>query len=470
MKKSSIRLYVLILFSFLVTACHTVMATRAEADSALFRVRQSWSGLTHDGATSGPITYTSSDYHPRLLGSGKAPPAVAWVGSTTGGGFHFTIPSRVINSYGSKTCFPFGCNSPLVSSAVFNSHWNARASFVPHFGPTTTETVRFDTTMGNPWPPPWTGSPVTETISFGGNYDHSRSGTIMITPGNNRFGGTLRILAGASQSSFKIRHQISTTRYNQYGAGTFRFATSVPASRLIATAYRFRMTPSGYNRETTGTPYSPGDYYVQKVVYVTSQPAGINSPAMSGPPAWTTGMVAIRAHRGGGGPTTSAIDFSATGYDNRTTLMGIFGRISMVRPRLVHSYVVPHDLALPIRKERTFARVDRMTVFFADAPDFDHDGVINLVDNCSQTPNPNQDDTDGDDCGNLCDADYTQTGTVSFSDFGQFTRAFGTADPLFDHTEPVGNTVGFGDFGFIVANFGSTPGPSGTTSGTTACP
>ncbi len=105
--------------------------------------------------------------------------------------------------------------------------------------------------------------------------------------------------------------------------------------------------------------------------------------------------------------------------------------------------------------------------------DLDADGIGDLIDNCSQRANPAQDDTDGDDCGNLCDADYHQTGTVSFSDFGFFTVHFGTATPLSQHVEPIGvlgRLVGFGDFGFFTANFSTTPGPSGTTAGTTACP
>jgi hypothetical protein len=102
--------------------------------------------------------------------------------------------------------------------------------------------------------------------------------------------------------------------------------------------------------------------------------------------------------------------------------------------------------------------------------DFDLDGVQDGLDNCSADANPDQDDTDGDDCGNLCDANYDQGGTVGFGDFGSFTLSFGTTDELYNHTEPVDDTVGFGDFGFFTLNFGSTPGPSGTTAGTAACP
>ena len=105
-------------------------------------------------------------------------------------------------------------------------------------------------------------------------------------------------------------------------------------------------------------------------------------------------------------------------------------------------------------------------------PDFDGDGIADTLDNCSERINPAQDDTDGDDCGNLCDADYTQTGIVSIGDFGAFSQNFGTCIPLYQHTPPINSTTcgSIGDFGFFAANFGSVPGPSGTTAGTTACP
>jgi hypothetical protein len=93
------------------------------------------------------------------------------------------------------------------------------------------------------------------------------------------------------------------------------------------------------------------------------------------------------------------------------------------------------------------------------------------IDNCLDVHNPDQDDTDSDDCGNLCDADYDNNGIVGFPDFGQFVTAFGTGDTEKCHVEPIsGCTVGFPDFGFLVSSFGMAPGPSGTTSGTMACP
>jgi hypothetical protein len=109
--------------------------------------------------------------------------------------------------------------------------------------------------------------------------------------------------------------------------------------------------------------------------------------------------------------------------------------------------------------------------FAGSAPDSDGDGVVDAIDNCSVVVNTAQDDTDLDECGNLCDADYTNTGTVNINDFGEFVAAFGGTDEEMCHLEPIPNcTVGINDFGFFVANFGGNPGPSGPSSGTTACP
>jgi len=104
--------------------------------------------------------------------------------------------------------------------------------------------------------------------------------------------------------------------------------------------------------------------------------------------------------------------------------------------------------------------------------DFDGDGIGDSIDNCSERANTDQVDTDLDDCGNLCDADYGQSGVVSIGDFGAYAQNFGSNNTLYMHTPPINSTqfVSIGDFGFFFANFGSVPGPSGTTPGTVACP
>ena len=106
-----------------------------------------------------------------------------------------------------------------------------------------------------------------------------------------------------------------------------------------------------------------------------------------------------------------------------------------------------------------------------NAPDFDGDGVVDTLDNCSDALNAAQDDTDGDNCGNLCDADYNNDGVVAIADFGLFGAAWLSNDEEKCHAEPIpGCTVAIGSFGFFGAQWGSAPGPSGTTAGTTACP
>jgi hypothetical protein len=103
--------------------------------------------------------------------------------------------------------------------------------------------------------------------------------------------------------------------------------------------------------------------------------------------------------------------------------------------------------------------------------DNDGDTVDDCEDNCSDSANPAQDDTDGDGCGNICDADYGQSGSANFSDFTAFVGAFLTVTPNIKLTEPVpGAAVNFSDFTSFVGGFLAPPGPSGTTSGTTACP
>jgi hypothetical protein len=108
--------------------------------------------------------------------------------------------------------------------------------------------------------------------------------------------------------------------------------------------------------------------------------------------------------------------------------------------------------------------------FACGTTDLDGDGVLDCEDNCSDDPNPAQDDTDGDDCGNVCDMDFTQDGIAGISDFTAFTSNFNTFNLVYDTTEPVTGPVGIGDFTHFTSNFNSVPGPSGTTTGTVACP
>jgi hypothetical protein len=103
--------------------------------------------------------------------------------------------------------------------------------------------------------------------------------------------------------------------------------------------------------------------------------------------------------------------------------------------------------------------VDTALVTIAIGADSDGDGVPDPVDNCSEAPNPNQRDTNGDGYGNVCDADFDGNEIVNFADLALFRARFGTAHPDSDFD---GNgVVNFADLATFRAAFGRPPGPSG---------
>ena len=97
--------------------------------------------------------------------------------------------------------------------------------------------------------------------------------------------------------------------------------------------------------------------------------------------------------------------------------------------------------------------------------DDDGDGVCNEADNCTNTPNPGQVDSDQDGHGNICDPDLNNDGAVGIPDFNLFRAAFGSvcggitydADADFDND----CAVGIPDFNVLRPFFGGSPGPSG---------
>ncbi|MBI4681500.1 MAG: PKD domain-containing protein [Nitrospirae bacterium] len=82
--------------------------------------------------------------------------------------------------------------------------------------------------------------------------------------------------------------------------------------------------------------------------------------------------------------------------------------------------------------------------------DSDADRMPDRRDNCAQTFNPGQQDTDGDGYGNICDADLDNDGVVGFMDFNVFKAAWlslpssGNWNPDADLDSD--NAVGFKDF------------------------
>ncbi len=57
--------------------------------------------------------------------------------------------------------------------------------------------------------------------------------------------------------------------------------------------------------------------------------------------------------------------------------------------------------------------------------DTDGDGVVDGLDNCIEVSNTAQIDTNGDLCGNRCDADWDDYGGTGGTDFANWAASFG---------------------------------------------
>jgi hypothetical protein len=308
------RLYALPLLFTLVATFHTVVPTEAEAATAMFSTKRTF---YNDGVGQGNQTRTAS-----------FPPATGNVGTTSLP--KFTVPQSVIkDTTGFAECVPGTCRPGYPGDKAWYSYWNLRGSFRPNnpYGATMATTVRFPTTMGNTGPPLGTGDPVTPTTTFDGRYDFNRAGSIMITPGPNRFGGTMQFFYGPNQRYYQLTTITSVYITRGYGAGQPAISTdheSQVGEFVIGRQMgHYRFTTFGYVRMTTGngTPYSPGDDYMWHTQYVSTIVP------------FTTGMITGYQRVG----LTTTIH-TLTGYDNRTP-NGLSGVISLVRPRLVHTYL-----------------------------------------------------------------------------------------------------------------------------------
>ena len=97
--------------------------------------------------------------------------------------------------------------------------------------------------------------------------------------------------------------------------------------------------------------------------------------------------------------------------------------------------------------------------------DTDGDGVEDSFDNCTSLANAEQKDFDHDGCGDLCDPDIDQDGSVGSTDFLAWKASFETqeGDACFDFRVDFDcdGSVGSTDFLIWKAKFEGPPGPSG---------
>jgi hypothetical protein len=401
------------------------VASSALADLALFRVEQRWHNFPNPPVTTPGGAGTYQGYiRPYYLDTPAGyyfhPPATAVVepGNPIGGAF--TLPQSFITSWG--TVWPDIPMNPGYSTKWTWSYYNGPGKFGPNHGATGPTRIVFPTTLGNPYPTytstyrKWIngndgdGSPVTPTTTFDGRYDMSRGGSITVTPGPRRFGGTFRLFDGPNAGWEQYIWYFNPTLYEasghyvcldegKFGCTPNTFASDIGDTTAIYQATWYLLTASGKFRATTPTtPYGKAPTPYGNASYLTGMRRYLN---LIHP--WTTGFAKVHNAKGSGSGTVirAAITPQAQGYDislggvtlsvkkynrnwnfNKTlntlttttstpytqVLTGVTRVVSMVRPRLIHKYTVLIDPAEPIENTWQAARLWRLKVFFLPEP------------------------------------------------------------------------------------------------------
>jgi hypothetical protein len=426
------RQFILVFVASAVAAGSLLIPETALAAQALFRVEQHWHKYPNPGETvpggaglyQGYIQPYTYYYNPAV--------ATAQPGNPVGGAF--TLPQSFITYTGT-----FGISYGWVWPTGYTTYWyedcyNGPGKFGPSNGATGPTRIVFPTANGNPYPTyngtlmKWTGgnhgygAPITPTTTFDGRYDVSRGGSITVTPGPRRFGGTFRMFYGPNAGVYQYIYYFTPALYKAYGIYTCRDDGNVPCTpnTFVSTAgevtqyyihyrYLLNVTGTGTGGGTSAatakgtTPTTPNGRWPTEngnASYVV----GVRRYLTLIHP-WTTGFAKVHNAKGSGregvrgGITPPAITPQAQGYDYKpatyvstltvtrsnaywtfnttnqtvTTYTRTFkqylysvGRIvSMVRPRLIHSYKVPLNTSEdPIINHWQAARLWRLKVFF----------------------------------------------------------------------------------------------------------
>ena len=103
-------------------------------------------------------------------------------------------------------------------------------------------------------------------------------------------------------------------------------------------------------------------------------------------------------------------------------------------------------------------RVPYLKIYYPDsASDEDtdgSDGIPNSADNAYLSGNPGQQDTDGDGYGNMCDADFDNSGSVIINDFNMMNSVWGAADPVIDMNSD--GVIDISDFNLLNGQWGNS--------------
>ncbi len=434
----------LLLVAFAVVAGSLLVAKSALAETALFRVERSFHNYPNPAVTSPGGAGMYQWYIQPYVTPWYSPPATAIVepGNPVGGAF--TLPQSAITftaRYFHLTWHPFFEDVGYYTE-TFVDYYNGPGKFRPNNGATGPTRIVFPTTMGNPYPTytstyqKWIngndgyGNPVTPTTTFDGRYDMSRGGSITVTPGPRRFGGTMRAFYRPTAYWYQRVNYFSPAYYRVYGdyicldEGKFGCTPSTFVSDIgdttasyVGTWYLLNVTGTGTGDQTRAntakattpttpngkarTPYGNASFntgmrrYLNLIHPWTTGFAKVHNA--KGSPPWIRWLPRFNNAKGSPKvitPQAQGYDISLGGTDitvthyrwnqwfNKTLstlitstetykqqLFGVGRVVSMVRPRLIHTYTVPLDPdSDPITNIRQVARMQALKVFFVPEP------------------------------------------------------------------------------------------------------
>ena len=306
-------------------------------------------------------------------------PAGGALVGTTPGTPKVTLPRGFIH-FGITAPYTFSCvpppNCPYAGVAVsiyYLEYSNYRGFFQSQnpYAPNAFTIHTFPTTGGTPIAK--SGNPVTPTTRFSGRYDKYRAGSIKITPGPNRFGGTMRYFQGQNAGWYLFL--TGDTPYEQafgrqWRDGVLTTSTYTAPTPMGGTTTVTKMRRTGNLGHSENSPQVLGNTYpsFEATRINTSLTTGGGEPATRMQQLFrttaplTTGRVEV--YQPLGATVTTA---TVTGFDNRTPL-GHHGRLSLVVPWLVHGYVASYDPTDPVAAPTHSALINQNTITFLPEP------------------------------------------------------------------------------------------------------
>ena len=401
MKSSTSGRFVSLLIAVILGSVGLMTAVPASADLALFRVQRTGLGAPFPAVTPGGAGRSESPVEPykpffATATSGGAtggpgtgttlPPGVATVTPANAVGAKFTLQRSFIDYQGTFTLYPSTAFTGYLSKSILD-YVNGKARFRPNnpFGATTPTTVDFSDNYAVP------------TTTHGGLFDFSRNGYIKIDPGPNRFGGTMRFLHSPSALFYQYISYFNPLFFKAYGSFgctkmgvtcTEGFETGLGEVTSSGMVSRFLLDPTLF---TYPTPTPMGKAQYRKIA---SPPAISKNYYLHLQVPWTTGKGSAYGANDpyvphpvstgydtqlGGVDLTLTRTYTAVSYKGKgktyyptkkyyTKLTGVTRVVSLVHPRLTHTYQIPRIPTDPIFSNFQANRLQIMKVFFLPEP------------------------------------------------------------------------------------------------------